>query len=163
MIPIESKITRPDWATIETDYITGKIGTHRLAKKYGVPYTTLRYHCEREGWTKKREEHRRKLVEKSAQKTADIAASNAAKLEKAKGLLLDIALGVLEKYPRNAGNKLRTFGTDSKGNQIMTEFELAAVASVLEKLSNGDAGGPADNELLRSLMELERRAAGNGD
>lgn len=70
---------------------------------------------------------------------------------------------MLEKYPRNAGNKLRTFGTDSKGNQIMTEFELAAVASVLEKLSKGDAGGPADNELLRSLMELERRAAGNGD
>lgn len=159
MIPIENKDTRPDWATIEAEYVSGEIGTYKLADKYGIPRPSLRYHYEKEEWRRKRREYRQKLVEKSSQKTADAAASNAAKMEKAKGLALDLALEILSHYPKNAGDKLRTFGKDSKGNPIMTEFGLLGIVTVLEKLEkNTQNGDSAGNELLRSLLELERRA-----
>lgn len=159
MIPIENKNTRPDWATIEAEYVSGEIGTYKLADKYGIPRPSLRYHYEKEEWGRKRKEYRQKLVEKSSQKTADAAANNAAKMEKAKGLALDLALEILSHYPKNAGDKLRTFGKDSKGNPIMTEFGLLGIVTVLEKLEkNTQNGDSAGNELLQSLLDIERRA-----
>ena len=160
LIIIDDKSTRADWAAIETEYITGEIGTYKLADKYGIPRPSLRYHYDKEKWGQKRKEYRQKLVEKSSQKAADAAASNAAKLEKARGILLDLTLGVLEKYPRNAGNKLRTFGTDSKGNDIMTEFELAALASVLEKLGKTSVVEAADDPLMKMLARWDDASAG---
>lgn len=158
MIPIENKDTRPDWATIEAEYISGNMGVRKLAEKYGIPYPTMRKRCEVDGWVEKRSEHKRKVIAEASQKTADAAASNAAKLEKAKGLALDLALAILSKYPKNAGNKLRTFGKDKNGNDIMTEFELLSVVSALEKLEkNTQTEGNATNELLQSLLDLERQ------
>lgn len=164
MIPIENKDTRPDWATIEAEYVSGDMGVRKLAEKYGIPYPTMRTRSEVGGWLEKRKEHKRKVIEESSQKTADAAASNAAKLEKAKGLALDLALEILRKYPKNAGNKLRTLGKDKHGNDIMTEFELLSIVSSLEKLEkNTQTEGSATNELLESLLQLERQAAGHGD
>ena len=160
MIPIENKDTRPDWATIEAEYVSGEIGTYKLADKYGIPRPSLRYHYEKEEWGRKRKEYRQKLVEKSSQKTADAAASNAAKLEKAKGLALDLALEILSKYPKNAGNKLRTFGKDKNGNDIMMEFELLSMVTVLEKLGKGGVTDVEDDPLMRLLEAWNNASAG---
>lgn len=160
MIPIENKDTRPDWATIEAEYVSGEIGTYKLAGKYGIPHPSLRYHYEKEEWGRKRKEYRQKLVEKSSQKTADAAASNAAKLEKAKGLALDLALAILSKYPKNAGNKLRTFGKDKNGNDIMTEFELLSMVTVLEKLGKGGVTDAEDDPLMKLLEAWDDASAG---
>lgn len=160
MIPIENKDARPDWATIEAEYVSGEIGTYKLADKYGIPRPSLRYHYEKEEWGRKRKEYRQKLVEKSSQKTADAAASNAAKLEKAKGLALDLALEILSKYPKNAGNKLRTFGKDKNGNGIMTEFELLSMVTVLEKLGKGGVTDAEDDPLMKLLEAWNDASAG---
>ena len=116
MIPIENKGTRPDWNAIRAEYISG-VSLRKLADKYGVSRSCIERKCKAEQWTKSRNEARDKATAKAVQKTADAAASNAAKLEKAKGLALDLALEILSKYPKNAGNKLRTFGKDKNGKR----------------------------------------------
>ena len=158
MIPIENKDTRPDWNAIRAEYISG-ISSRKLAEKYDVSRTCVLRKCKAEQWTKSRNEAKAKATEKAIQKTADAAASNAAKMEKAKGLALDLAIEILSHYPKNAGDKLRTFGKDSKGNPIMTEFGLLGIVTVLEKLEkNTQNGDSAGNELLQSLLDIERRA-----
>ena len=150
VIPIENKDTRPDWNAIRAEYISG-VSIRKLAEKYGVSRSCIERKCKAEQWTKSRNEARDKATAKAVQKTADAAASNAAKMERARGILLDLTLGVLEKYPRNAGNKLRTFGKDTHGNDIMTEFELAALASVLERLGKNSVMEAADDPLMKML------------
>lgn len=60
-----------DWLTIKTEYVTGEISQRKLAEKYGVSYSSLRGHAEREQWAQLREEHQRKTGEMTAQKTAE--------------------------------------------------------------------------------------------
>ena len=159
MIPIENKDTRPDWNAIRADYISG-VSSRKLAEKYGVSRTCVLRKCKAEQWTKSRNEAKAKATEKAIQKTADAAASNAAKLEKAKGLALDLALEILSKYPKNAGNKLRTFGKDKHGNDVMTEFELLSMVTVLEKLGKGGVTDAEDDPLMKLLEAWNNASAG---
>lgn len=152
MIPIENKDTRPDWNAIRAEYISG-VSIRALAEKYNLNPTTVYRHSKADGWQESRKEAANETRRKSIQKTADAAASNAAKLEKAKGLALDLALEILSKYPKNAGNKLRTFGKDKHGNDIMTEFELLSMVTVLEKLGKGGAADDGKYELLDKVLK----------
>lgn len=148
---------RIDWNAIRAEYISG-VSSRKLAEKYGVSRTCVLRKCKAEQWTQSRNEARAKATERAIQKTADAAASNAAKLEMAKGLALDLALEILSKYPENAGNKLRTFGKDKNGNDIMTEFELLSMVTVLEKLGKGGVTDAEDDPLMK-LLEAWNDAA----
>ena len=159
MIPIENKSTRPDWNAIRAEYISG-VSIRKLADKYDVSRSCIERKCKAEQWTKSRNEARVKATAKAVQKTADAAASNAAKLEKAKGLALDLALEILSKYPKNAGNKLRTFGKDKHGNDVMTEFELLSMVTVLEKLGKGGVTDAEDDPLMKLLEAWNNASAG---
>ena len=159
MIPIENKDTRPDWNAIRAEYISG-VSIRALAKKYNLNPTTVYRHSKADGWQESRKEAANETRRKSIQKTADAAASNAAKLEKAKGLALDLALEILSKYPKNAGNKLRTFGKDKHGNDVMTEFELLSMVTVLEKLGKGGVTDAEDDPLMKLLEAWNNASAG---
>ena len=159
MIPIENKDTRPDWNTIRAEYISG-VSIRALAEKYNLNPTTVYRHSKADGWQESRKEAANETRRKSIQKTADAAASNAAKLEKAKGLALDLALEILSKYPKNAGNKLRTFGKDKHGNDVMTEFELLSMVTVLEKLGKGGVTDAEDDPLMKLLEAWNNASAG---
>ena len=128
-----------------------------LAEKYNLNPTTVYRHSKADGWQESRKEAANETRKKSIQKAADAAASNAAKLEKAKGLALDIALEILSKYPKNAGNKLRTFGKDKYGNDVMTEFELVGIVTVLEKLGKGGMTDVDDDPLMRRVFFMAGR------
>ena len=160
MIPIENKGTRPDWNAIRAEYISG-VSIRALAEKYNLNPTTVYRHSKADSWQESRKEAANETRRKSIQKTADAAASNAAKLEKAKGLALDLTLEILSKYPKNAGNKLRTFGKDKHGNDIMTEFELLSMVTVLEKLGKGGVTDAEDDPLMKLLERINSEACAN--
>jgi hypothetical protein len=134
------------------------VSIRALAEKYSLNPTTVYRHSKADGWQESRKEAANETRRKSIQKTADAAASNAAKLEKAKGLALDLALEILSNYPKNAGNKLRTFGKDKYGNDIMTEFELLSMVTVLEKLGKGGVTDAEDDPLMKLLEALNNAA-----
>lgn len=69
-----------DWNAIKIDYITGKIGYRALAKKHGVPFTTLAHRASVEGWVELRQRHNDEIVTKTCQSAAKEASGYRDKL-----------------------------------------------------------------------------------
>ena len=113
-----------------------------MAKKHNVSYNTLTKKANDEHWTEQRKEAYEKAAKKTqdlvAKKTANAAASNAAKLEKARGLLIDKILSTLEQVPKNSGTHIRQSQMDREsGRQISIDYDLQTLVNALEKLSTG--------------------------
>ena len=111
----------------------------------------MRGHAERENWKQEREKAKQKVSLKAAQKTADAAAQNAVKLEKARGLLIDHILRAIEMMPKQGGTHTRQSQTDkSTGKQMTIDYDLQTLINALEKLSNGST---ADVERQKRFLE----------
>lgn len=102
-----------------------------------------------------REKYMRTTSAKMAQKTAQAAASNAAKLEKAKGLAIDRLVAALEHFPSNAGDTLRQYGKDKNGNRFTNQYSLIDIVSALEKLERNSTIESADDPLLELFRRMD--------
>ena len=156
VITIGMENARPDWNAIRAEYISG-VSSRKLAEKYGVSRTCVLRKCKAEEWTKSRNEARAKATEKAIQKTAEAAATNAAKLERARGLALDLALRILEQYPTDGGSKKRVID-QGVAHETMTEFELLSLVSVLEKLGKNGSVETTDDPLMKMLEAWDHGA-----
>ena len=139
-----------------------------MAEKYKVSFGTLRCHAEREKWAEEREKAKHKVSQKAAQRTADAAAQNAVKLEKARGLLIDHILRAIETMPKNAGTHVRQSQTDkSTGKQMSIDYDIQTLINALEKLSHGSAADmekqkrfiTENNETMMTYADLFSRPA----
>ncbi|MBP5711036.1 MAG: hypothetical protein J6W84_08705 [Bacteroidales bacterium] len=95
-----------------------------------------------EKWNKLRKEAADKSVKKAqqevAKKTADAAAANAVKLEKARSMLIDRILIAIEQMPEKGGTRVRQSQLDKNtGKQMSVDYDLATLVQAFEKLSNG--------------------------
>jgi len=54
-----------DFEQAEKEYMTSNASVRELAKKYGVPTTTLQRYAKKNSWAAKREERRQKRVERA--------------------------------------------------------------------------------------------------
>lgn len=159
---------KPDWDSIKAEYIGGGISQRNLAQKHGVPYCTLRERSEREGWVNARKEVSRKVVAKAAQKTAEAAANNAVKLEKARAMLIDRIIKALEQMPDKSGTRIRQSQFDKNtGKQLSVDYDLSTLVSAFEKLSSGSTAdferqkqfAEENNTVLMSYADLFKRPA----
>lgn len=130
-------MSKPDWAKIRAEYIAGGISQRKLAAKYHVSEGSLMQKANAEKWKKLRDEALSKSIAKTQQKTADITASNAVKLEQAKGLLIDRLRKAIENMPDNGGTHSRQY--ISKGDKKLTvDYSLLDMVAALEKLTKDD-------------------------
>lgn len=153
VIPIDTE-KRIDWNAIMAEYIAG-MSIRDLAGKYGLNRGTVARHAKSGQWEKNRVTARDRARTKSIQKTAEVAASNAAKLERAKGMAIDRLLAVLERYPENAGDAYRQFG-DREENK----YSLLNIVTALEKLDRNSTIDEADDPLVQMLKRWEDASAG---
>lgn len=123
---------KPNWKKIAKNYITGDISMSKLAKKSGVPVTTLKDHARREKWSERRAEYRRETgahaVKASARETAPPPEkfvpdeSDIESVEKvfiAADMLIDRVIEVLEKEKYLDGKDLSALATAiSKAKEI---------------------------------------------
>lgn len=65
-----------DWLRIKTEYINGDISYRDLAKKWSVPFPTLRDRAARESWKEAKEQQRNKVVTETSQKTVNKISDN---------------------------------------------------------------------------------------
>ena len=79
---------RVNWAKIKAEYIAGGISQRKLAAKHGVSFNTLAKRANNEKWAEIRDDTYNKSIAKAQQKAVEVTASNAVKLEQAKGLLM---------------------------------------------------------------------------
>lgn len=146
-----AKQGKPDWNAIRAEYIGGGISQRDLAQKYNVSETTLMKKANKEEWSKQRKEAESKSTAKAQQRTADAAAQNAVKLEKARGLLIDHVLRAIEGMPKNGGTHTRQSQTDKQtGRQMTIDYDLSTLIAALEKLSTGST---ADIEKQKRFLE----------
>ena len=154
MIPIENETKRVDWNVIRAEYIGGGISQRKLAKKYGVPEGTLLDIANREGWKASRDKVTIKGITQSEQKASEAIADNAVIAADIKKRLLLRLKRIEEKYPFDA-TEIRTH----EGKSTVT-FRVRDLTAAYKDLTEDiQAGSNATNELLQSLLDLERRAA----
>ena len=138
MIPIGK---RTDWNAIRAEYIAGNISQRKLAKKHGVSEGTLMLKANKEGWKKLRDDAESKAITRTKQKTADAVASNAVKLERAKGLAIDRLIKALEQMPEKSGTHSRQTITEG-GKRMTVDYDLIDIVVSLEKLTRENDSKP---------------------
>ena len=147
---------RIDWAAIRAEYIAGGISQRKLAAKYGVSDSTLTKKANAEKWEAQRKAAYNKGATKAQQKAADAAASNAVKLERARGLVIDRIIRAIESMPEAGGTHTRQYV--STGNKRMTvDYDLLDIVNALEKLGRNDNDNTAGGEILHSIMDVLSR------
>ena len=153
MIPIE-ETKRVNWRNIRAEYISGGISYREIAKKYDIPFGTVRHRAQVENWVREREIAEHNVNTMSAQKTAEAAADNAVIAADIKKRLLLRLKRIEEKYPFDA-TEIRTH----EGKSTVT-FRIRDLTAAYKDLTEDiQAGSNATNELLQSLLDLERRTA----
>lgn len=79
-----------DWNAIKTEYITDESASYRkLAKKYGVSYTSIGDKARKEGWAKEREQYLAKTLSKTLNAISQGQAKRASRLQTVADKLLD--------------------------------------------------------------------------
>ena len=126
-----------DWNAIRAEYIAGGIGQRALAAKHGATYSAVKRKALLEHWGELRKAAAQKTGQKVAEKTAAVAADNASKLEKARGLLIDQALDAIEAIGRPV--------------RVQTMSDLKALVEIVEKLAAVSGGS---DEALKRLDVL---------
>lgn len=153
MIPIE-ETKRVNWRNIRAEYISGGISYREIAKKYDIPFGTVRHRAQVENWVREREIAEHNVNTMSAQKTAEAASDNAVIAADIKKRLLLRLKRIEEKYPFDA-TEIRTH----EGKSTVT-FRIRDLTAAYKDLTEDiQAGSNATNELLQSLLDLERRTA----
>lgn len=165
---------RLDWAVIRAEYVAGGISQRKLAEKYGITYNTLRRRAESGDWVKAREKQERRSAEKAAQKTASAVANNAEIAQRIKQKLLlrlereidsipDVKIGSLM-YTQTEGHRIDEKTKKPVKTRSGIEYKLREFAAAYKDLtSDMDMTARAENPLLQSLLDLERRAKDAGD
>lgn len=149
MIPIESE-KRINWRNIRAEYISGGISYREIAKKYDIPFGTVRHRAQVENWVKEREIAEHNVNTLSAQKTAEVAAENATIAADMKKRLLLRLSRIEQKYPFDA-TEIRTH--EGKSTVI---FRIRDLTAAFKDLTEDIQGVTADKnapiyELLRKL------------
>lgn len=79
-----------DWNVIKTEYITDESSSYRkLAKKYGVSYTTIGEKARQEGWAEERKQFLNKTLSKTLNAISKAQANRASRLQTVADKLLD--------------------------------------------------------------------------
>lgn len=158
-----------DWNVIRAEYIAGGTSYRKLAKKHNISVNTLSPIATAEGWPKLRQEAQDKATAKSIQKTAEIASDNATIAARIRTKLLRKLEREIDALPDMLGSETRNsvteneFSQDGRRIQKVKEaaksYRLRDLAAAYKDLT-ADMAMPeqAGNELLQSLLELERRA-----
>lgn len=152
MVPIEKEPKRINWHKVRAEYIAGS-SQRKLAEKYGCNRAAIERRCRLEKWSEARMEARAKVQEKIIQKTAEAAADNATMAADLKKSLLLRLKRIEEHYPMDA-TEVRT----RVGNNVAVYRIKDLTAAYKDLTDDIQQSTGATNELLQSLVELERRA-----
>lgn len=151
MIDIEEGNKRIDWNAIRAEYIGGGTSYRKLVEKYQVSFEALKIRAKKEGWPALRTQAEHTATTKATQRVANAAADNATIAEDLKKKLLLRLKRIEEKYPMDATEVRSKVGNSTAIFRIRDL--TAAYKDLTENMQINDSAG---NELLASLMQLER-------
>jgi hypothetical protein len=143
-----------EWRAARADYEAG-MKRKAICEKYGCTYTALDNHVKREGWGKSRDTVKEQVTEKRTKIISDrIAVTEANNAD----IVADIKRHLLLRLKRTA----EAFPDDATEVKITkksktTVYKLRDLTAAYKDLTGDmDTGEQAGNELLQSLLDLER-------
>ena len=166
MVQIEKDNKRIRWHKIKAEYIAGA-SQRMLAEKYKVSRTSVAKHCRNEGWSEERKKAEAKVTQEVIRKTADEAADNAVIAERIKTKLLRRLEREIDHLPESIGSEMfqNVQNLEYDGNRVKKRTDggktyklkdlTAAYKDLTADMVQTEQSG---NELLQSLLDLERRA-----
>lgn len=90
------------WNAIKTEYVTDESTSYRkLAKKYGVSYTSIGDKARKEGWAKEREQFQTKTLSKTLNAISQGQAKRASRLQTVADKLLDKIEAAVDNFEMN--------------------------------------------------------------
>ena len=155
-----------NWAPIRAEYIGGGISQRKLAKKYNVSVDALLKKANKEKWRELRDQADSRGTIIAQQKVAEAKADNSAIAARIKTKLLIRLEKEIDRLPESIGsesiNTAVEYGKNDKGSKMRKEasksYKLrdltAAYKDLTDDMTLADNSG---NELLQSLLDLERR------
>ncbi len=138
-----------DWDAIRTEYISTDIGQRKLAEKYGIPYSALRFQADHGKWVEARKKAKQIAVDKIAQKTAEAAATNAVTAQRIRAKLLARLEREIDALPTEIGSanrkSLTSYEYNVTGNsrrpksvgEVSTEYRLRDLTAAWKDLTEG--------------------------
>lgn len=143
---------RVDWNSIKAEFMAGA-SYGALASAYGLSKSTIHKKAQNEEWAKSREKTKAAVEAATIKKTADAAASNAALLERARGIVIAKLICVLEAWPENGGTKIKKTVESKKGSETV-EYALMDIVNILDRLARAEGPDSAGGEILNSIMDV---------
>lgn len=134
-----------DWPNIRAEYVTGAGSYADLAQAHGISLGGIKKRARAEGWATQRAEYAADAQRRAAAQSAEAVASNAAKIERIRGILIDKALTAAENL------------TAAPSVGSMSDFR--ALVDVVERLAAVTAGQDKAIERLDALISAIDRAA----
>lgn len=113
-----------------------------------------------ENWKAQRDRAMSNGLAKAEQKASDAVATNATKLETARGLLIDKLNHALLHMPEDTGSRTRQTMKDERGRSVTRDYDLLALISVYEKLTRVGMGGEIDDDPVLAILKRWDDAAG---
>jgi phage terminase small subunit len=157
------------WAEIENEYVTDirrkPCTLKELAEKYGIPLQTVKEYAARNQWTEKRSRHLTHVIQKTAEKTAELVSADIARVTARHLRLSDKLLAVIEEALQDEKQfyqyveKIRTgYGPGEFDERVqvevldsLNESKLLNTVAALEKLQK------MQRQTLGILDEKDRR------
>ena len=157
---------KQNWNRIKTEYITGEISLRKLSEKYHVPWSTMRSRAYRENWGKERKNNMTKFEQNAVKKTAEQTADNATVAARIRSKLLRRLEREVDSLPDMIGSETHNSVTESDSKdgkrvrkEMVKSYKLRDLAAAYKDLTADMVQTEqSGNELLQSLLELERRA-----
>jgi len=156
-----------NWDAIRAEYIGGGISQRKLAEKHGVSADNLMQRANREHWKQDRDKATSKAIAKTQQKVADAICDNVTIAARIRTKLLQRLEKEIDRLPEKIGsesiNNIVEYGKTKKGNRQRKEvsigYKLKDLAAAYKDLTADMVQTEqTGNELLQSLLDLERRA-----
>lgn len=146
-----------EWRAARADYEAG-MKRKAICEKYGCSYAALDNHVKREGWGTSRNSVNQHVTEKRtkiiADRIAEKEANSATIAADIRTMLLLKMRAIVETLPEDATETKKSMGKISQKTTRLRDL----TAAYKDLTGDMTTGGEASNELLSSLLDLERRA-----
>lgn len=121
-----------DWEKVRIEYITTDTSQSKLAKKYGLPKSTIAQRSLRESWVEKREQFKSKVETKTLAKTANSEANRLARLMETTAKAIDVAV--------------RAFEDDMQFNRYLVERRVKYATADVDTDEEGNSRAVAERQ-----------------
>jgi Phage terminase small subunit len=149
------------WVEIENEYVTDirrkPCTLEDLSKKYNIPLQTIKEYSARNNWTEKRSRHRTNVIQKTAEKTAEMISDDLSAVTARHFRVSDKLISIIEQALEDE-NELYKYVEKLRQGYGQGVFEESIVVDVNDALNDAKLVNIVNS--LEKLQKMQRQTLG---